>query len=90
MFKPLRQILNKLRITFYEILFIDQDTRRPSPSKFWSNVASAALIYAFLNMYTQGVDYWWAIGGLLLGNNLGHRYMNTKTGVSIESGDKSK
>ena len=65
-------------------LFVDPQTKKPSHSKFWSNVTSAVLIWAFMHMYTQGVDYWFAVGALLLGNHLGDKYMNTRSGVSIE------
>jgi hypothetical protein len=77
-------MVKRLGSVVINFLFVDQETKKTSHSKFWANVASAVLIYAFMQMYAAGVDYWFTIGALLLGNHLGDRYMNSRSGVTIE------
>lgn len=88
MIKKIAKTINKWRSTCFQILFIDQQTKKSSHSKMWANIASAALVWAFLHMYTQGVDYWFAVGTILIGGHLGNRYMNSRTGVTIDTPDK--
>jgi hypothetical protein len=77
-------MVRRLGSVVINFLFIDQETKKTSHSKFWSNVTSAVLVWAFIQMHSQGVDYWFALGTLLLGNHLGDRYMNSRSGVTIE------
>ena len=80
-------MVKRIGTVVINFLFIDPQTKKASHSKFWSNVTSAVLVWAFLQMYSAGVDYWFALGGLLLGNHLGNRYMNSKSGVTIDKPD---
>jgi len=90
MIKKIAKTYNKCKLVVYQILFIDQETCKPSHSKFWANVASAVLVWAFLHMYSQGVDYWFAIGTILIGGHLGNRYINSRSGITIESDTDDK
>lgn len=73
-----------VRKFLYNLLFVDQDTNKISHSKFFACVASVSLTIAFFLMI-HDLDAWMIYGGLLLGNHLGTRWTNNKSGITIEN-----
>lgn len=81
---------SKLYHGIMEIVCVDTESKKVSNSKLWSNVSSAALVWAFLHCYDKGADYWLIFGGLLLGSHLSHRLINNRSGITLEDEPEAK